>query len=50
MAHSDQLPGVVHGGFLLQLLNDGGFDLVDVARRAGAGTEDGHFELFLCRV
>lgn len=37
------MPGVVHGGFLLQLLHDGGFDLIDVAGRAGgAGTEDGH--------
>lgn len=45
--HSDQLPGVANSGFLLQLLHDGGFDFVDIARRARAGSEDGHFVSFL---
>lgn len=48
-AYSDQMAGVVHGGFLLQLLHDGGLDFIDVAGRAGggAGTEDGHCEVFI---
>jgi hypothetical protein len=25
MAHIDELPGIVHGGFLLELSNDGSF-------------------------
>lgn len=43
------MTGVVHGSFLLQLLHDGGLDFVDVAGRAGggAGTEDGHCEVFI---
>ena len=47
-AYSDQMTGVVHGGFLLQLLHDGGLDFVGVAGRAGgAGTEEGHCEVLI---
>ena len=47
--YSDQMTGVVHGGFLLQLLHDGGLDFIDVAGRAGggAGTEDGHCDVLI---
>lgn len=50
-AYSDQMTGVVHGGFLLQLLHDGGLDFVDAAGRAGGGarTEDGHCDVLIER-
>lgn len=50
-AYSDQMTGVVHGGFLLQLLHDGGLDFVDAAGRAGGGarTEDGHCDVLIKR-
>lgn len=44
-AYSDQGAGIVHGGLLLQLLHDGGLDLLGVVggRIVVGGAEEGHF-------